>query len=133
MPSYAQLSTDSRVVGVSDLGRRGVVDRPDMIEIPEADPDLIGMRWNGIDFEPGPAPGPSPVLTRLAFLSRFTDAELAAIYTAAKSDIGVEIWLDKARAAQDIDLTDARTVDGLAMLVDKDLITQDRADVLLTP
>jgi len=82
---------------------------------------------------PLPAPTPSPVLTRLAFMDRFTTAELVAIYTAAKSDVETEIWLDKVKAAENIDLTDPRTREAVAMLEAGGLIGEGRADEILTP
>jgi hypothetical protein len=133
MPKYAQLNDQSIVIGVSDLGKRGRVERPDMIEVETADPSLLGMKWNGETFEPGPAPERSPQLTRLAFMDRFTNAELVAIYTAAKSDVKAQIWLDKVKTAQEINLADTRTREALAMLEAGGLIGEGRADEISTP
>ena len=80
-----------------------------------------------------PAPTPSPVLTRLAFMDRFTTAELVAIYTDAKTNVETEIWLDKVKAAENIDLSDPRTRDALAMLEASGLIGEGRADEISTP
>lgn len=83
--------------------------------------------------EPELAPTPSPILTRLAFMDRFTTAELVGIYTAAKSDVETEIWLDKVKAAEDINLTDPRIKEALASLEAGGLIGAGRADEISTP
>lgn len=72
-----------------------------------------------------------PVITRLAFMSRFSDAELAGIYTAAKTDIRVEIFLDKVRAADSVTLTDPRTVAGVQALAAAGLIEASRVPEIL--
>lgn len=82
---------------------------------------------------PEGVPKPSPILTRLAFMDKFTTAELVAIYTEAKTNVEVEIWLDKVKAAEDINLSDPRTRDALAMLEASGLIGEGRADEISTP
>jgi hypothetical protein len=104
-----------------------------MIEVDSADSALLGMKWNGAEFEPGPPPAPSTELTRLEFMDRFTNAELVDIYTAAKSDVQAQIWLDKVKTAQEINLADTRTREALAMLEAGGLIGEGRADEISTP
>jgi hypothetical protein len=133
MAIYAQIGESGVVVGVSDLGVRGQVNRPDMIEIQSAGRDLLGMVYENGEFLPGPGPEPRTVLTRLEFISRFSDAELAAIYTAAKKEIALEIYLDKLRAAQDVTITDARTVAGVEALAAAGLIKSGRVAAILQP
>ena len=70
-------------------------------------------------------------LTHLAFMGRFTDAELIGIYTAAKSSVVVEIWLDKFKLAADVDKTDARTIAGLAGMESAGLLAVGRAAEIL--
>jgi hypothetical protein len=74
---------------------------------------------------------PKP-LTRLQFMSRFTDRELIAIYTAAKQSVEIEVYLDKIRAAQDIMLTDQRTGAGVQSLADAGLIEPGRVSEILS-
>lgn len=74
---------------------------------------------------------PSRKLSKLVYMSRFTDAELAAIYTAAKTVVAIEVWLDKFKVADDVDLDDARTIAGLAALEDAGLLATGRAAEIL--
>jgi hypothetical protein len=80
---------------------------------------------------------PSPVapsirtLTKLEYMNRFTDDELAAIYTAAKAVVQVEIWLEKFKLAQEINLDDASTVSGLQAMEAAGLIGTGRAAEIL--
>lgn len=75
---------------------------------------------------------PCPPITRLAMIDRFSDAEYTGILTAAKTDVEVQGWLDRFYAVSKIDLKDPRTVTGLNMMVSKGLLTQARADSILT-
>jgi hypothetical protein len=83
-------------------------------------------------FELPEAPHVTPVrLSHLEFMGRFTDAELIGIYTAAKSSVPVEIWLDKFKLASDVDRTDARTIAGLAGMESAGLLSAGRAAEIL--
>jgi hypothetical protein len=72
-------------------------------------------------------------LTKLAYMNRFMDTELDTIYSVAKTDIGVEVWLAKFNAATpeadgtSIDLDDPRTLGGLQALEEAGLIGAGRA------
>lgn len=70
-------------------------------------------------------------ITHLEFMGRFTDAELVGIYTAAKSSVAVEIWLDKFKLASDVDKDDARTIAGLQALETAGLLAAGRAAEIL--
>jgi hypothetical protein len=92
-----------------------------------------GSAW--VQYPPSP---PEP-LTRLGFLSRFTVDELVGIEIARQTALEVqqravlavlkESWL----AANDIDVTDQRTIDGITLLVTMGLLTAERAAVILAP
>lgn len=71
------------------------------------------------------------VITKLALLDRMTDAEFSTILTAAKTDADVEVWKTRFDAATSIDLNSDRTKLGFAMLVTKNLLTQERATEIL--
>lgn len=71
------------------------------------------------------------IISRLAFMERFTDAELASIYAAAKQTVMVEVWMDKLKLASEIELTDARVQSGVHALEDAGLIGQGRAEQIL--
>jgi hypothetical protein len=70
-------------------------------------------------------------ISKTEYMSRFSDAELAAIYTVAKTTIQVEIWLEKFKVAEFIDLSDPRTIDGVHALEAVGLIAEGRAHEIL--
>jgi len=135
MTRYAQLSG-----GVVHL----VIDSP-------FDPDGINGQWidcgnagpgwtyDGSTFAAPVPPAPAPVrrLTKLAYMNRFTDLELADIYSAAKTVIAVEVWLAKFNATTPdadgtaIDLDDPRTVAGLQGMEAAGLLAVGRAAEIL--
>lgn len=78
-----------------------------------------------------PQPAPRPI-SKLEFMERFTDEELAAIYAAAKTDVRVEVWMDKMKLASEIDLADPRTRAGVEALETLGLIGQGRAAEVLS-
>ena len=82
------------------------------------------------DVIDAPAPRP-PVVTSLQFRHLFTQAETVAITTAGQTDIQVRIFTDEAAAAGTVDLGAAAVIQGVAYLVAKNIITQDRADQIL--
>lgn len=72
------------------------------------------------------------MLSKLSYMNRFTDDELAGIYTAAKVNVYVEVWLAKFNAASgDINLDDARTIAGVQALEGVGLIGPGRAAEIL--
>lgn len=90
--------------------------------------------WAVPDPQPEPQPEPVPVtniITKLAYMNRFQDAELAAIFTAAKTSVEVEIWLEKFKVAEDIDLADPVTIAGVHALEAFGLIGTGRAGEIL--
>ena len=85
-----------------------------------------------------PAPVPSVRrLSKLAYMNRFTDAELAGIYAAAKTVVAVEVWLAKFNATTpeadgtSIDLDDPRTIAGLQGMEAAGLLAAGRAAEIL--
>lgn len=81
---------------------------------------------------PEPMPYVAPIITKVAFRFRFTDAEYVNILTAAKTDVEVAAWVETFNMVTQINLDDQRTKDGVANLVGKNLLTQPRADEILT-
>ncbi len=76
-------------------------------------------------------PAPEKIITKLAFMNRFTMEELAAIYTAAKTEVLVEVFLDKLKLAEEVNLTDAQTISGLQALAVSGLLTEARVQEIL--
>ena len=105
------------------------------IKIPDG---IAGPGWKYIDGEfvnPNPPLPPLPlpnVISKVAFRFRMTDAEYVGILTAAKTDIEVAAWVETFNMVSRINLDDQRTKDGVAKLVSKNLLTQARADEILT-
>jgi hypothetical protein len=101
-----------------------------------ADPDFVKANYPGHyrDVTPPPPPVvPEPnIITKIAMITRFTDAEFVGILTAAKTDPEVEGWYVRFNAATTINLDDARTVSGVNMLYLKTLLTEARATAILT-
>jgi len=103
-------------------------------------PDQPGYDYyyDGSEWMQYPPPPPPP-LSRLGFLSRFTDNELIGIEIARQTAPTVEMratltvlkesWL----AANDIDVTDSRTIQGVGLLVQMNLLTEARMLEILTP
>lgn len=122
----------------------------DGIAIGEAPMDADG-KWICVDgMEPTPGPGwkyvnntfvapieipqiPIPnIISKVAFRFRLTDDEYVGILTAAKTDVEVAAWVETFNMVSKIDLDNQRTKDGVAKLVSKNLLTQDRANHVLT-
>lgn len=72
------------------------------------------------------------IITKLSMISRFTNAEYVGILSATKTDVTVQAWYDAFSAASQVNLQDQRCIDGVNFLVSKNLITQERADEILT-
>lgn len=81
---------------------------------------------------PEPAPPPTWVITKVAMISRFTPEEYVGIVGATKTDVEVQAWYDLFQAASVVDLQDPRTIAGINSLATKKLITEARAEEILT-
>lgn len=82
--------------------------------------------------QPPPVDSRPPVITKLAFRFRLTDAEYVGILQAAKTQIAVAAWLETFNMVSQINLADARTVAGVQQLAALDLLTDERAATILT-
>lgn len=81
---------------------------------------------------PEPQPYVQPIITKVAFRLRMTDAEYIGVLSAAKTDVEVAAWVETFNMVSQIDLDNQRTKDGVANLISKNLLTQARADEILT-
>lgn len=70
----------------------------------------------------------SKILTKYQFNSLFTFEELVAITSASKSDLEIEVLQKKFEIADEINLNEDIVATGLALLVSKGILTQERAD-----
>lgn len=83
------------------------------------------------ELPPAPPTAPKNAITVLAFRSRFTQAEKQAIYTAAKTSVDVQIWLDDLAVATEVILDDARTMAGVQAMESVGLISAGRSAEIL--
>jgi hypothetical protein len=99
-----------------------------------ADEAFVEKYYSGHYRLVGPEPGPPPtwVITKVAMISRFTPEEYVGIVGATKTDVEVQAWYDLFQAASVVDLQDPRTIAGINSLATKDLITEARAEEILT-
>lgn len=66
------------------------------------------------------------------FFDLFTKDEWKAIKAASKMNDDVEYWMDKLRVVQSVDVTDKGTIEGVNQMVSAGLLTQARADDILS-
>jgi hypothetical protein len=105
---------------------------------PIAPPPGPDYYYNGTAWVQYPPPPPPP-LTRLGFMSRFTDAELVGIEVARQTapDIQVRATLTVLKeswmAATIVDVTDPRTQQGVQLLVQMGLLAEARVPEILAP
>lgn len=83
-----------------------------------------------VSTEPPGAPR-SRILTRLAFMRRFTDTELATIYAAEEQSVQIKVWLDKFRMAEEISLDDPEIIAGVNALEQMGILAVGRAAEVL--
>lgn len=136
MKRFAVINSDNRVANVV-IGTDPLDIEGPWIDLTDMDPEPgIGWSYNDGVFTPPAAPpapsAPLPIITKIAMLTRLTDAEYVGILAAAKTDVEVEGWLGRFNAANTINLEDSRTVAGINLLVTKNLLTQARATAILT-
>jgi hypothetical protein len=131
MPNYVQLNDSNIVTGVTQAA--SPIDAEQMIEIVEYDAALLGKKYENGVFVDGPVVVLPSIISKIALLNRMTDAEFIAIINLAKTDAEVELWKTRFDSAVTIDLNDgSKVVAGFPMLVAKGLLTQQRADKILT-
>lgn len=99
-----------------------------------ADEAFVEKKYPGHYVLVGPEPTPFvlQVITKLAMIDRFTEAEYEGVLTAAKTDVQVQGWLDRFNVSNQINLEDSRTVSGINLLVSKNLLTEARGNEILT-
>lgn len=76
-------------------------------------------------------PDPLPViLSKLEMITKL-DSAYPAIINASKTDVDVEIWLEKFRLTNSFNLSDAAVISSLQFLITKNLISQSKIDNIL--
>lgn len=108
-------------------------DNGNVINTINADQNFVDQYYpNRWVYVPDPSPPATWIITKLAMISRFTNEEYIGILTAKKTDVMVEAWYDSFSASTQINLKEQRWIDGINSLVSKNLLTQERADLILT-
>lgn len=106
-----------------------------VVNIIVADREFVEANYPG-KFREVPQPPPvdsrPPIITKIAFRFRLTEAEYVGVLNAAKTDISVAAWVETFNMVSQINLADPRTVAGVDLLVAKSLLTQARATAILT-
>ncbi len=133
---YAQI-THGIVTSVTETA--GLLqESAEAIRLDTFDTSILGCAYADGVFTPvAPVVAPQRKLTKLEYMNRFTDSELAAIYGAAKVSPAVEVWLKKFEATtpdadgKAIDLDDPRTIAGLQALEAATLLGAGRAAEIL--
>lgn len=101
-----------------------------------ADEAFVEQNYAGHYRLVGPSDPPAPalpnIITKVALRFRMTDAEYVGVLSAAKTDVEVAAWVETFNMVSQIDLDNQRTKDGVANLVSKNLLTQERATEILT-
>lgn len=77
------------------------------------------------------APVVGRVFTKMEWMDRFTQAELASIFNAAKVSVDVEVWLERFRQSSYVDPSDPRTVGGVQALEAVGILAAGRAAEIL--
>lgn len=130
MNYYADVNSDNVCVSVQET--TGNLGTHAAHLIPVSGYEVLGKKLvNGVWEDYTPPTVRKAILTKLEYMDRFTDAELAGIYTAAKSSVQVEVWLEKFKLATDINIDDPRTIDGLQALEAAGLLAAGRAAEIL--
>lgn len=103
-----------------------IVDVTDYVPTPDIGWSFDGQKIVGISQ--------SMKITRLAMRQRFTIEEMLGIMNASSSDLVVKYLMDNLSVATFIDLSSPETQIGLQSLVEKNLLSQERAErILATP
>lgn len=72
-----------------------------------------------------------PRISKLQYMERFTEQEMATIFSAAKTSPAVEVWLEKFRLSEFIDLSDERIKLGLQALENAGILAAGRSMEIL--
>lgn len=90
----------------------------------------VGWVFDGSNIVPKTGmgvPPPKRLISKLAFRQRITLEEKIAIYTAKKTNVILEVFLDDLAASQYVDLGRGDTRNGVLFLAQKGILTMKRA------
>ncbi len=140
---YAQIDENGICVGISQVA--GEINSPNHIELETEDYSYLrkvysNNQWTDQVVELNLSDPYNPpqteinlnIMSKLKFNQRFTFEELVAIETAAATTPGIRVFQSQLALADYIDISDVNTVAGVNYLVSLELITAERATVILT-
>ena len=70
-------------------------------------------------------------IDRIDFFNLFTIEELAGVYTAAKDNVLLQILLDKVKVAAKVELGNSDVIQGVDLLTQMGILTEERAVAIL--
>lgn len=84
----------------------------------------------GIFYAPPESPKPPKIYNRLQLIDAL-GTSYNSIISASKTDVEIEVWLEKFRLKEIFVSTDNAFIEDMNFLVTKNLITQEKADSIL--
>lgn len=125
--AYSTINNSLVALSDRDIPTRELI----VVETRDGDiPDLNKWAWNPsvLDWHERTD---GRLLASIDFMQRFADAELVAIYTAARQVVAIEVWLEKFRTVDVVNLDSAATIDGVQALEAAGLLAAGRAAEIL--
>ena len=125
---YAELDASNKVFSVLQTSKPFKNPSERIIQINANRKDLLGCTY--VDGEFLPAPPPPVELSRLQLIDALGD-DYYAIVAASKTDVQVEVWLEKFRLTNTFIMSDPAVIEQLQFLVNKELVSQNKIDQIL--
>jgi hypothetical protein len=127
MPFYYAQINNGKVVSVLESSNE-MENKPEhVIQIDSFNVRLVNKLYiDGQFVDPPPLP---KIYSRVQLIDKLGD-DYYAIVAAAKTDVQVEVWLEKFRLTDTFVLSDPTVVQQLQFLVAKGFVTQDKIDAL---
>lgn len=66
------------------------------------------------------------IITKTAFIARFTNEEFLELLNKTKTDAEVELWYEKFKLLSNVDLDSEFVFNGLQLLLKKEIISEER-------
>lgn len=127
---YAELDSNGKVFSVLQTSKAIKNLHERIVQIDANRKDLLGCTY--VDGQFVPPPPPPVELNRLQLIDKLGE-DYYAIVAAAKTDVQVEVWLEKFRLTDTFVLSDPTVVQQLQFLVTKGYVTQTKLDEIMAP
>lgn len=103
----------------------------DVIKTLESDSEYMQSHYLSWQYVEVLNPKPKSIISKADFFSRFSDNELVAIYSFARQDVQIEVYLARVNAQMEIDLASQRIKDGMDALAQMGVFSQNRIAEIL--